>query len=81
MAISYGYGKEQGAGKMMDREQALAVLRGESELRVFVVLEEDRGCGPSVAGVFASLEAAQSCLSGPEGSNCYLYSEQGEVIQ
>ena len=66
---------------MMNREQALAVLRGESELRVFVVLEEDRGLGPSVAGVFSSLEAAQSYLSGPEGSNCYLYSEQGEVIQ
>ena len=53
----------------------------EQELRVFVVLEEDRGCGPSVAGVFASLEAAQSYLSGPLGSNCYLYSEVGEVIQ
>lgn len=81
MAISYGYGKEQGAGKMMNREQALAVLRGESELRVFVVLEEDRGLGPSVAGVFASLEAAQSYLSGPQGSNCYLYSDIGEVVQ
>ncbi len=75
MVVYYGYSKQQGAGKMMDREQALAVLR------VFVVLEEDRGLGPSVAGVFASLEAAQSYLSGPEGSNCYLYSEQGEVIQ
>ncbi len=66
---------------MMNREQALAVLRGESELRVFVVLEEDRGLGPSVAGVFASLEAAEAYLSGPQGSNCYLYSDIGEVVQ
>ena len=66
---------------MMIREQALAVLRGESEPRVFVVLEEDRGCGPSVAGVFASLEAAQAYLAGPYGSNCYLYSDLGEKVQ
>jgi hypothetical protein len=58
---------------MMEREQ--------SQLRVFVVLEEDRGCGPSVAGVFASLEAAEAYLAGPLGSNCHLYSEQGEVVQ
>lgn len=50
-------------------------------MRVFVVLEEDRGLGPSVAGVFASLEAAEAYLAGPLGSNCYLYSEQGEVVQ
>lgn len=55
--------------------------RVESELRVFVVLEEDRGCGPSVAGVFASLEAALAYLAGPEGSNCYLYSDLGEVVR
>ena len=53
----------------------------ESELRVFVVLEEDRGCGPAVAGGFASLEAALAYLSGPEGSNCYLYSDLGEVVR
>ena len=50
-------------------------------MKVFVVLEEDRGCGPSVAGVFASLEAAQAYLAGPNGSNCYLYSEDGEKVQ
>ena len=55
--------------------------RVKSELRVFVVLEEDRGCGPSVAGVFASLEAALAYLAGPEGSNCYLYSDLGEVVR
>ena len=66
---------------MMSREQALAVLRGEPELRVWVVLEEDRGCGPSVAGVFARLEAAQAYLAGPLGSNCYLYSDLGEEVQ
>jgi hypothetical protein len=41
-------------------------------MKVYVVLEEDRGCGPSVAGVFASLEAAEAYLAGPCGSNCYL---------
>jgi hypothetical protein len=57
------------------------MMEQQSQLRVFVVLEEDRGCGPSVAGVFASLEAAEAYLAGPLGSNCYLYSEQGEVVQ
>jgi hypothetical protein len=56
-------------------------MEQQSQLRVFVVLEEDRGLGPSVAGVFASLEAAEAYLAGPEGSNCYLYSDQGEVVQ
>lgn len=50
-------------------------------MKVFVVLEEDRGCGVSVAGVFASLEAAEAYLSGPEGSNCYLDSEYGDEVQ
>jgi hypothetical protein len=48
---------------------------------VFVVLEEDRGCGPAVAAVFASLEAAQAYVQGPHGSHCYVYSEQGEEVQ
>lgn len=50
-------------------------------MRVYIVLEEDRGCGVSVAGVFASLEAAQEYLTGPNGSNCYLASDSGEVVQ
>ena len=50
-------------------------------MKVYVVLEEDRGCGPSVAGVFASLEAARAYLAGPCGSNCYLASEYGEEVQ
>jgi hypothetical protein len=50
-------------------------------MRVYVVLAEDRGCGASVAGVFSSLEAAQSYLAGPEGSNCYLDSDHGEEVQ
>lgn len=50
-------------------------------MRVFVVLEEDRGCGPSVAGVFASLDAANGYLAGPDGSNCYLASDSGEEVQ
>ena len=51
-------------------------------MRVFVVLEEDRGLGPMVAGVFASLAAAQRYLEGPNGSNCYLDSlDEGEEVQ
>lgn len=50
-------------------------------MRVYVVLEEDRGCGVSVAGVFVSLAAAQAYLAGPCGSNCYLASEYGEEVQ
>ena len=50
-------------------------------MKVYVVLEEDRGCGVSVAGVFVSLEAAKDYLSGPYGSNCYLASDFGEEVQ
>lgn len=50
-------------------------------MKVFVVLEEDRGLGVSVAAVFVSLDAAQAYLSGPEGSNCYLDSEYGNEVQ
>lgn len=50
-------------------------------MQVYVVLEEDRGCGPSVAGVFASLAAAQAYLAGPDGSNCYLVSDEGYEVQ
>jgi len=53
----------------------------ESVTKVFVVLEEDRGCGPTVAGVFYTLAAARAYLAGPNGSNCYLYSEEGEEVQ
>lgn len=50
-------------------------------MKVYVVLEKDRGCGVSVAGVFASLPAAQAYLAGPNGSNCYLDSEYGDQVQ
>jgi len=50
-------------------------------MKVYVVLEEDRGCGPSVAGVFATLSAALAYLAGPNGSGCYLYDEDGELVQ
>lgn len=50
-------------------------------MRVYIVLEEDRGCGPSVAGVFASLVAAQAYLAGPNGSNCYLAYDEGYEVQ
>lgn len=53
----------------------------EQIMKVYVVLEKDRGYGVSVAGVFASLESAKAYLAGPEGSNCYLDSEFGEELQ
>ena len=53
----------------------------EQMMKVYVVLEEDRGLGPGVAGVFASLEAAMAYLAGPLGSNCYLASDEGYEVQ
>ncbi len=50
-------------------------------MKVYVVLEEDRGCGVSVAGVFTSLDSAKAYLDGQEGSNCYLASEYGEEVK
>ena len=50
-------------------------------MKVYVVLEEDRGCGPSVAGVFASYQAAKAFLEGPEGSHCFLDSGEGSVVE
>lgn len=50
-------------------------------MQVFIVLEEDRGCGVSVAGVFDSLEKALAYLAGPNGSNCYLDSDSGEDVK
>jgi hypothetical protein len=48
---------------------------------VFVVLEDDSGWRPSVAGVFATLELAQAFVEGPNGSHCYIDSECGEKVQ
>jgi hypothetical protein len=60
-------------------------------MKVFVVLEEDRGFGASVAGVFASLEAAEDYLRSLLGSNTrqdacvllnyYINSYEGEEVQ
>ena len=47
-------------------------------MKVYVVLEDDRGCGVSVAGVFLSLEAALEFVK--VSSNCYLYSEFGHEV-
>ena len=48
-------------------------------LRVYVVLEDDRGCGPSVAGVFNSLEAAEEFAK--TGGHYFLDSTDGEEVQ
>ena len=48
----------------------------EQMMKVYVVLEEDRGLGPGVAGVFASLEAAMAYLASPCGTNCYLATDE-----
>lgn len=51
--------------------------------RVWVVLEEDRGCGASVVGVFSTEDAAKEFLRDPTVSTgyCYLSSEEGEPIK
>jgi hypothetical protein len=33
-------------------------------MKVYVVIEEDRGCGPMVCGVFTSRESAEACVDG-----------------
>jgi hypothetical protein len=51
--------------------------------RAWVVLEEDRGCGASVVGVFLSAAAAEKFLGkGHDISRryCYLSSEEGGAI-
>jgi hypothetical protein len=53
----------------------------ENVTRVFVVLEEDRGCGPMVEGVFASLEAAKAYLAERDSSRCWVVSEEGHEVQ
>ena len=51
-------------------------------MKVYVVLDKDRfGPGASVAGVFASLAAAEAYLANPEWSNCYLDWDEGEEVQ
>ena len=49
-------------------------------MKVYVVLEEDRGYGSNVQAVFSTLEAAKEYLAGPDGSNCYLDSENGVEV-
>ena len=49
---------------------------------VYVVLEEDRGAGATVAGVFLHKVDAEAFLAGPNGANCYLDSlDDGEPVQ
>lgn len=48
-------------------------------MRVYVVLEEDRGLGPSVAGVFASLQDAEEFAA--QFSHCWVSSSEGEEVQ
>jgi hypothetical protein len=48
-------------------------------MRVYVVLEEDRGLGPSVAGVFLSLEAARQFAA--RSVHYWVSSDEGEEVQ
>lgn len=52
----------------------------ERKMRVWVVLEGDRGCGPSVVGVFLSRAAAEACVADYGSSHVYVYSDEGEVV-
>ena len=42
-------------------------------MKVYVVIEDDRGCGPSIVGVYRSLEAAEAAAAG--GSHCWVVEE------
>jgi hypothetical protein len=33
-------------------------------MKVYVVIEDDRGCGPSIVGVYRSLESAEAAADG-----------------
>ena len=51
-------------------------------MKVFVVLEEHRGSRSGlVAGVFLSYVEAMDFINGPEGANCYLSNDKGEVVK
>lgn len=58
-------------------------IEDKNHQRVWIVLEEDRGCGASVVGVFLSADAAKAFLRDPSVSSgsCYLSSEEGELIK
>lgn len=50
-------------------------------MRVYVVLEEDRGCGASVVGVFASIERALEFIENEGRSGYYLDSRDGTEVK
>lgn len=50
-------------------------------MRVYVVLCDDRGCGPEIEGVFASLASAQARVEELGGGRYYVYSEAGEELE
>jgi hypothetical protein len=61
-------------------QQCLTNQTIEKIMKVYVVLEDDRGCGPSVAGVFATLEAAKAFVEENRG-HYFLASEYGEEVR
>jgi hypothetical protein len=48
--------------------------------RVFVVLSDSTGV-VTVAGVYSTLEAAESHVWGPDGNDCYIDDPNGEAIR
>ena len=50
-------------------------------MQVYVVLEDDRGCGPSVDAVFSSLEAAHAYIERKGNSHLFVANEhRAEVV-
>ena len=49
-------------------------------MRVWIVVGEDRGMGPTIGGVFSSLAAAQAWIEDLGSSHYYIYDEDGEVV-
>jgi hypothetical protein len=56
------------------------MMKTEIEMRVWIVVGEDRGMGPTIGGVFSSLAAAQAWIEDLGSSHYYIYDEDGEVV-
>jgi len=62
------------ASKITKRRKILRIgVDMESEVVVYVVLEEDRGLGPMVVGVYRSREDADRAVGG--SSHCWVVEE------
>lgn len=62
------------------REAYIEAYKAASKAKVWIVIGEDRGLGPSIGGVFSSLKAAQTWIEDLGSSRYSIYDEDGEVV-